>query len=138
MTAMCVSLLLKGDNSPCLQSISRCDVMLVMEIKDAKGQAFPRLMAHLNRFASTDQLPGIKTDDTPPSRSCTVIITVGKKKNYNQCKVVVTESILQEVQRTEARIRLRHQSEAGPKIIQGTVCLCLQVHSMWIHTAENI
>lgn len=34
-----------------LQSIVRCDVMLVMEIKDAKGQAFPRLMTHLNRFA---------------------------------------------------------------------------------------
>ncbi|KAK3536555.1 hypothetical protein QTP86_013755 [Hemibagrus guttatus] len=32
-----------------LESINRCDIMLVMEIKDAKGQAFPRLMAHLNR-----------------------------------------------------------------------------------------
>ncbi|XP_047666033.1 deoxyribonuclease gamma [Tachysurus fulvidraco] len=32
-----------------LESISRCDIMLVMEIKDAKGQAFPQLMNHLNR-----------------------------------------------------------------------------------------
>ncbi|KAI4879619.1 hypothetical protein NFI96_025040 [Prochilodus magdalenae] len=32
-----------------LESITRCDLMLVMEIKDAKGEAFPRLMTHLNR-----------------------------------------------------------------------------------------
>ncbi|KAL6464911.1 hypothetical protein MHYP_G00272280 [Metynnis hypsauchen] len=32
-----------------LESIARCDLMLVMEIKDAKGEAFPQLMTHLNR-----------------------------------------------------------------------------------------
>uniref|UniRef100_A0A4W4FTS5 Deoxyribonuclease n=2 Tax=Electrophorus electricus TaxID=8005 RepID=A0A4W4FTS5_ELEEL len=31
-----------------LESITRCDLMLVMEIKDAKGTAFPQLMTHLN------------------------------------------------------------------------------------------
>ncbi|KAK1799842.1 hypothetical protein P4O66_006373 [Electrophorus voltai] len=30
------------------KSITRCDLMLVMEIKDAKGTAFPQLMTHLN------------------------------------------------------------------------------------------
>ncbi|XP_062842186.1 deoxyribonuclease gamma-like isoform X1 [Trichomycterus rosablanca] len=32
-----------------LASISRCDLMLIMEIKDAKGKAFPQLMTRLNR-----------------------------------------------------------------------------------------
>ncbi|KAI5093366.1 deoxyribonuclease gamma [Silurus meridionalis] len=32
-----------------LESITRCDLMLVMEIKDAKGKAFPRLISQLNR-----------------------------------------------------------------------------------------
>ncbi|XP_072522416.1 deoxyribonuclease gamma-like [Salminus brasiliensis] len=31
-----------------LESIARCDLMLVMEIKDAKGEAFPQLMTYLN------------------------------------------------------------------------------------------
>ncbi|XP_023655349.1 deoxyribonuclease gamma [Paramormyrops kingsleyae] len=30
--------------------ITRCDIMLVMEIKDAKGQVFPQLVAHINSF----------------------------------------------------------------------------------------
>ncbi|XP_076844138.1 deoxyribonuclease gamma-like isoform X2 [Brachyhypopomus gauderio] len=33
-----------------LESITRCDLMLVMEIKDAKETAFPQLMTHLNRY----------------------------------------------------------------------------------------
>ncbi|KAM9444144.1 deoxyribonuclease gamma-like [Clarias gariepinus] len=32
-----------------LETITRCDIMLIMEIKDAKGQAFHHLMTHLNR-----------------------------------------------------------------------------------------
>ncbi|TSM44171.1 Deoxyribonuclease gamma [Bagarius yarrelli] len=32
-----------------LESIMRCDIMLIMEIKDVKGQAFPQLINHLNR-----------------------------------------------------------------------------------------
>ncbi|KAG9260210.1 deoxyribonuclease gamma isoform X2 [Astyanax mexicanus] len=31
-----------------LESITRCDLMLVMEIKDVKGEAFPQLMTYLN------------------------------------------------------------------------------------------
>ncbi|XP_060765935.1 deoxyribonuclease gamma-like [Neoarius graeffei] len=32
-----------------LETITRCDLMLIMEIKDSKGEVFPRLMTHLNR-----------------------------------------------------------------------------------------
>uniref|UniRef100_A0A8C1J5M4 Deoxyribonuclease n=1 Tax=Cyprinus carpio TaxID=7962 RepID=A0A8C1J5M4_CYPCA len=34
-------------------SISRCDLMLVLEIKDAKGRAFDQLMTHLNSRSRT-------------------------------------------------------------------------------------
>ncbi|KAL1007834.1 hypothetical protein UPYG_G00092240 [Umbra pygmaea] len=36
-----------------LDVISRCDIMLVMEIKDASGKAFPQLMTQLNSYYSS-------------------------------------------------------------------------------------
>ena len=32
-----------------MQIIARCDIMLIMEIKDTSGTAFPQLMTRLNR-----------------------------------------------------------------------------------------
>ncbi|XP_073708477.1 deoxyribonuclease gamma-like [Garra rufa] len=36
-----------------VESISRCDLMLILEIKDAKGKAFDQLMTHLNSRSRT-------------------------------------------------------------------------------------
>ncbi|XP_061074947.1 deoxyribonuclease gamma-like [Conger conger] len=35
-----------------LRCIARCDITLVMEIKDSKERAFPKLVTHLNRMSS--------------------------------------------------------------------------------------